>query len=312
MKVGILVKGAFSQATEEVKREGQQSKTAEAVDRTLQECGYETTLLSLAPPDFALLRDLDHDVIFNLYAATGDEQALVSSVLDLLGVPYTGCSALGHFLALNKQQAKSVWLDKGVRTPPSPDGETPSSTDFPLFVKPARGGSGEGIYPSSIIHDQAELDKHLAWLDKGFSPLLVEQYIPGRELTVGLLGDPVEVLPPLEISFDRLPPGYPPINSFDAKHRYYDLVDVTRAELSPQVEAEVRRVALEAFKALELRDSARADFRLDDEGQPWIVEINSLPGLQPEYSYLPQAAELAGMSYRDLIWEMVQLALDRG
>ena len=311
MKVGILVKGAFSQATEEVKRESQQSKTAEAVDRTLQELGYETTILSLAPPDFALLRDLDHDVIFNLYAVSGDEQALVSSLLEILGVPYTGCSPLGHFLALNKQQAKSVWLEKGVRTPPAPKGENPSLSEFPLFVKPARGGSGEGVYPSSIVHDQAELDTHLSWLDQNFSPLVVEQYIPGRELTVGLLGDPVRVLPPLEISFDRLPEGYPPINTFDAKHKYYDLVDVGKAELSPDVEAEVRRVATDAFEALELRDSARADFRLDDEGLPWIVEINSLPGLQPKYSYLPQAAELEGMSFRDLVSEMLQLALNR-
>ena len=312
MKVAVLVKGVFSQATEEVNREGQQSKTAEAVELTLQECGHETTMLSLAPPDFALLRDLDQDVIFNLYAVSGDEQALVSSLLEIVGVPYTGCSPLGHFLALNKQQAKSVWLDKGVRTPPAPKGETPSSSEFPLFVKPARGGSGEGVYPSSIVNNQAELDKHLAWMDQSFSPLVVEQYIPGRELTVGLLGDPVRVLPPLEISFDRLPPGYPPINTFDAKHKYYDLVDVGKADLSPEVEAEVRRVALEAFEALELRDCARADFRLDDDGLPWIVEINSLPGLQPKYSYLPQAADLAGMSFRDLILEMLQLALDRG
>jgi D-alanine-D-alanine ligase len=311
MKVAILVKGAFSQAQEDVKREGQQTKTAQPVAEVLDERGCETSIVSLAPPDFSVVQALDCDVVFNLYAATGEEQALVSSVLQLTGIPYTGCTPLGHYLALNKHHAKTIWRDKGVPTPDWIEGAAPAPDAFPLIVKPARGGSGEGIFPSSVVYDLDGLEKHVASLNPCFRPLLVEQYLPGREFTVAMLGNPPEVLPPLEITFDRLPEGHPPIFSFDAKTRYVDLVDVTLAELSPEADAALRRVALGAFEALELRDCARADIRLDADSQPRIFEVNSLPGLEPGYSLVPEAAEAAGISFSDLIWRMVQMALNR-
>ena len=204
-------------------------------------------LAPISPP----LATLHCDLVFNLYAATGREQALVAALLELTGLPYTGSAPLGHFLARNKHCAKAIWRDKGLPTPRSFEGELPSPADFPVIVKPARGGSGEVVDASSVIHDQAGLARHLARMEQRFAPLLVEQYIPGQELTVGLLGDPVRALPTLEVAFDRLAPGLPPIYGFEAKIRFAEWVEERQAALPADVDAEVQRISWEAFVALE-------------------------------------------------------------
>jgi D-alanine--D-alanine ligase len=309
-RVAILLKGSFGETPAELKRESQQVHTAQAVSRALENLGMEPMMLPLSPPDFSPLEKAQADLIFNLYASTGEEQALVSSLLELTRLPYTGSSPTGHFLALHKRWAKSIWRDWGLPTPASFEHSDPSPDDFPLIVKPDRGGSGEGVYTSCLVHDRKELDEQLAWM-ASFSPLLVERYVAGRELTVGLLGNPPRVLPPLEITFDRLPPELPPILSFEAKTRFVELVGVRRANLEPTLEKEVVRIAEQGFLALNLRDYARLDLRIDEQGQPTLLEANSLPGLQPDYSDFPRAAELASYSYPRLIGELVRLALER-
>lgn len=309
-RVALLLKGTFSETPADLKREGQQVRTAQAVSRTLESLGMEPFYLPLSPPRFAPLQEIKADLIFNLYASTGQEQALVSSLLELTGLPYTGSSPLGHFLSLHKQWAKSIWRDWDLPTPASFEHCDPKTDDFPLIVKPDRGGSGEGIYSSCLVHNKSQLQEQLAWM-ASFSPLLVERFIAGRELTVGILGNPPRALPPLEITFDRLPPELPPILSYEAKTRFDELVGVKRASLPSQLGDEVRRVSESAFQALNLRHYARLDLRLDEEGHPWLLEANSLPGLDPDYSDFPRAAKLAGLSYHQLIGELVRLALEK-
>ena len=309
-RVALLLKGAFGETPADLKREGQQVRTAQAVSRALDSLGMEPFYLPLSPPHFTPLQEIKADLVFNLYASTGLEQALVSSLLELTRLPYTGSTPLGHFLALHKPWAKSIWRDWSLPTPPSFEHSDPNLDDFPLIVKPDRGGSGEGIYSSCLVYNKSQLQEQLTWM-ASFSPLLIERYIAGRELTVGILGDPPRALPPVEITFDRLPPELPPILSYEAKTRFNELVGVKRASLSPKLEEEVRRISESAFQALNLRHYARLDFRLDLEGRPWLLEANSLPGLDPEYSDFPHAAKLAGISYHQLIGELVRLALEK-
>lgn len=310
MKVALLVKGAFANTPEDLKRESQQLKTAQAVARALEEKGVQTVFLPLVLPNFAALAELQTDLVFDLYASTGLEQAVVATALESAGLPFTGSSALGHFLALNKSWAKSVWRSQGLPTPTSFDDQPPTAQEFPLIVKPTFGGAGEGIYCTSLVHNPQELKEQLTWMAP-LSPLTVEQYIPGREITVGILGDPPRVLPPLEIGFDRLPEELPPILSYEAKTRFVELLNMGPARLDRGLAAEIGRICLAAFQSLGLRDYGRVDLRLDPANQPYLLEINSLPGLQPDYSDMPRAAALAGINFRDLVWEIANLTLAR-
>lgn len=300
MRVAILLKGGFSCSPEDQKRKKQQEKTAWAVEEALNELGFEVSRFYLAPPELSPLINFSCDAIFNLYAATGREQALVASLLELSGIPFTGSTALGHFLALGKHIAKAIWKQNKIPTPPSFIPPDPQEEDFPLIVKPAYGGSGEGISSSSVVWNFQELEQAISQ-GKRFAPLLIEKFIPGIELTVGLLGNPPQVLPPLEVSFDRLPKDVARINSFEAKTTYSDLVEVKPACLPVRVRLLVEEVAFRAFQALELRDYARCDIRLDESGNPHVLEINSLPGLEPGYSDLPRAAQAASITYKELI-----------
>ncbi|MCR4428572.1 MAG: ATP-grasp domain-containing protein [Caldiserica bacterium] len=308
MRIAILLKKNFSSSPEDQKRKKQQEKTCQAVKGALQELGYEVSLLYLSPPDFSKLEHPEFEAVFNLYTSTGKEQALVAGLLELSGIPFTGSSALGHFLALAKPIAKSVWAQRGISTPLSFFPPRPADDDFPLIVKPAFGGSGEGISSSSIVKNQVQLDKALKEMER-FSPLFVEKFIQGRELTVGIIGDPPLVLPPLEVSFDLLPEDEARINSFQAKTVYSDLVEVKPAILEEKERSLVEQTALEAFKSLGLRDLARCDLRMDETGKPFILEINSLPGLEPGYSDLPKAAEAGGFSYSELISRILSRCL---
>ncbi|MGB9876028.1 MAG: D-alanine--D-alanine ligase family protein, partial [bacterium] len=213
-----------------------------------------------------------------------------------------------HFLALGKHIAKAIWKQNEIPTPPSFFPPDPREGDFPLIVKPAYGGSGEGISSSSIVRNFEELEQAIRRGER-FSPLLIEKFIPGKELTIGLLGNPPHVLPPLEVSFDRLPKEVARINSFEAKTTYSDLVEVKPACLPGEVRLLVEEVAFRAFQALGLRDYARCDIRLDESGDPYVLEINSLPGLEPGYSDLPRAAEAASISYKELIARIIARCL---
>lgn len=311
MRIAILLKKNFSPSPEDQKRKKQQEKTCQAVKEALEKLGYEGSLLFLSPQDFSCLEHRDFEVVFNLYTSTGKEQALVAGLLELTGIPFTGSSALGHFLALGKPLAKSVWIQKGISTPPSFYPPEPGEEDFPLIVKPAFGGSGEGISSSSVVKNKEELKKVLKE-KTDFSPLFVEKFIRGREFTVGIIGDPPQVLPPLEIFFDLLPPNEARINSFQAKTVYSDLVEVKPAKLGTREKGLLEQNALGAFESLGLRDLARCDLRMDETGRPYILEINSLPGLEPDYSDLPRAAEAAGLSYAEMISLILSRCLKEG
>ncbi len=310
MRVGLLYKANFSSSEEDKKRANQQSRTIEAVVQSLKTEGFSPFCIPLNPPDLSPLINSRAEVVFHLYSATGEEQAHVAALLELLRIPYTGSSPAGHLIALAKPVAKAIWTQAQIPTPPFFWHSDPGKKDFPLIVKPAFGGSGEGISSSSVVVSQQALRAQIQRV-KTFSPLFAEKYIPGRELTVGILDNPVRALHPLEVSFTALPPEERPINSFAAKTKYSDRVDVKKARLKASLLQEVKGIAERSFIALGLRDYARADFRLDENDRPYIIEINSLPGLEPRYSDLPKAAELSGIPYSTLLRIIVESALAR-
>jgi D-alanine-D-alanine ligase len=193
---------------------------------------------------------------------------------------------------------------------------------FPLFAKPAFEGSGKGVTVKSRCEHRAELVALVDDLLKTYrQPVLVETYLPGREFTIAVLGNGEEArcLPIVGLCFDSLPPGAPPIYGYEAKW-LWDTIDnpleiyECPAEVPDALAAEIRAVALAAYRALECRDWCRIDVRCDAAGRPQVVELNPLPGILPDprdNSCFPKAARADGMSYDDLIRTVADIAWRR-
>ncbi len=263
------------------------------------------------------------DCVFNLCESLAGDARLESAtplVLELLGIPVTGSPSAVLSCALYKDRVKEVLQRAGVPTPDSrvlrrPD--DPCDLPFPLIVKPVREDGSAGILPRGVVHDEPSLRAVAAELQQSFrQPCLVEQFIDGRELNVSLVGYPsARVLPLSEIDFSLMPEGEPRIVSYDAKWvedspEFRGTTPVLHPELPPNVAARVRRVALDAFRAVGLRDYGRVDIRLAANGTPYVIDVNPNCDLSPTAG-MARAAAAVGMEYGALVRLLVRYALRR-
>jgi D-alanine-D-alanine ligase len=193
----------------------------------------------------------------------------------------------------------------------------PCSLEFPLIVKPVREDGSVGISSKSVVYDEAQLRARVAEIVTTLrQPCLVEQFVAGRELNVALFGYPAaRVLPLSEIDFSALPPDCPPIVCYEAKWSEGSVEDIgTRPVLHPQlpnnVAARVRRVAVEAFRAIGMRDYGRVDVRLGHNGIPYVIDVNPNCDLSP-HAGMARAAAAVGMDYSALVKLLVRYALRR-
>lgn len=267
------------------------------------------------------LKTSNVDIVFNLSTGIKGEsrQSQIPAILEMLGIPYVGSGILAHAMALDKSVAKQIFKFHEVPTPNfqvfnTGLEEMDSSLKFPLIVKPACEGSGFGIHKDSVVYSEKELFKKVRELLKQYQPpVLVEEFIEGREFTVGIIGNGKDktILPILEIDFKDIPEEYGKFYTFEVKTDFGDETNFyCPAPLSKEIEKAIKENASKAFDALGCRDIARVDVRLEDD-KPYIIEINSLPGLKPVYSDLPKMAEAAGMSYEELIMQILKEAIER-
>jgi D-alanine-D-alanine ligase len=238
----------------------------------------------------------------------------------LIGIPYTGSDSATLALALDKALAKRILKQHGILTPEFQVMATgreklvPTlASKFPLIVKPNAEGSSKGIAASGVVDDEPSLRAAVKELVERYrQPALVEEYIFGREFTVGLLGEKrPRVLPPMEIVFldrDRKRPVY----DFEVKQEWEKHVSYScPAQLAPNELRTIERAARETFVALDCRDVARVDIRMNAQGVVYVLEVNPLPGLTPDYSDLVMIAKAAGIDYRTLIGEILAGGLKR-
>ncbi|MCK5763759.1 MAG: ATP-grasp domain-containing protein [Clostridiales bacterium] len=246
-------------------------------------------------------------------------QSQIPAILEMLGIPYIGSGVLAHALALNKAVAKKVFDYHDVTTPSFQifyrvDEKLDSVMKFPLIAKPACEGSGFGIHKDSVVHNEMELKKKVESLLKEYEPpVLVEEFIEGREFTVGIIGNGKNkmILPIMELNFDDVPEKYGRFNTFEVKTKCGDETKVfCPAPITIELEKTMKENVLKAFDALGCRDISRVDIRVKDD-KPYVIEINSLPGLEPLYSDLPKMAEKAGIAYDQLIFKIVDTAIER-
>ena len=259
------------------------------------------------------------DLVFNMAEGLSgrNRESAVPAMLELLAIPYTGSDSATMALTLDKALAKRVVAQQGVPTPEflvmrTGNEKLPPGLTFPAICKPVAEGSSKGVAGSCVARDEAELRAFARELiGKYKQGALVETFLPGREFTVGLLGERrPRVLPPMEIVFTR--PTEHPVYSFEHKLAFTDDV---RYECPAKVDARLLRdiedVARGAFIALGCRDVARIDLRCDSRGRVNFIECNPIPGLTPDWSDLCMIAKAADLSYRELIGEILAPAIRR-
>jgi D-alanine-D-alanine ligase len=312
--------------------------TARALQGALEAGGHQVTPLEGDTNLYPTLQRLrDHiDIAFNICEGhRGDSrESQVPAMLEMLGIPYTAAKVLGHALSLDKAMAKRVWLSHGLPTAAfqvfeRADEPLQASLSFPLFAKPLGEGTAKGISADSVVHNTRQLRQRVEWLIQTYhEPALVETYLPGREFTVGLLGNalaPGEK--PLSELYDKSGFHVFPVLEIDTSpvsnvaHGIYTgqiksdmplaINYLCPAPIKPALEHELKRLAVAAFLAIAGLDVSRVDFRLDERGQPHILEINTLPGMNPEISDLCIMARAEGMPYAQMVNEILRLAARR-
>jgi D-alanine-D-alanine ligase len=253
----------------------------------------------------------------------------------MLGIPYTGSGVLAHALSLDKPATKRMWRDADLPTAGFQvfhRGDEPLSweLEFPLFVKPVREGSGMGINGHSVVYDEADMREQVRWVSRTYrQPALVEGFLPGREFTVGLIGNALRpgerhrgdlydeqgyhLFPVLEIDanvgagqgvYNTLAKSYLPCEPGAPLY-------LCPAIIPADLEATLKRLAVAAFEAIGTLDVGRVDLRLGADGRPYLLEINTLPGLNPTVSDLCIMARADGLPYGDLINQILELAVER-
>lgn len=296
-------------------------KTLQAIREAIASYGHEVVDLEATSDLPLVLASTPVDVVFNI--AEGfqgrSRESQVPALLELLDIPYTGSDPAALSVALDKALAKRMVRAHGILTPDYLVMHTGKErlprelSRFPLIVKPVAEGTSKGVTRRSVVRDEDELRQVAREvIQKYRQPALVEQYVAGREFTVGLLGERrPRVLPPMEIVFlDASDPT--PVYSFELKQDWSDRIRYeVPARLAPRELDRLERAAREVFAALGCRDVARIDFRMDALGRVHFIESNPLPGLAPGWSDLVLIAQAAGIEYRALIGEVLSFAIRR-
>jgi D-alanine-D-alanine ligase len=303
--------------------------TADVVSRSLMQAGFPVARLGVAPSPRALLDGLaDHpaEVVFNLFEGTatdGDCEACVAATLEWLRIPFTGSPSQALCLARSKPLTKQLLRGAGLPTAEFlvVEGTDPcprNTIGWPVIVKPGREDASIGIEQASVVTDQAALEARVEYVRARYgAPVLVERFIRGREFNVGLTELPdLRMLPVSEILFVEKSAGYWPIVSFDAKWRpgtrdFVATPPVNPAPMEPELAREVERLAKAAFRVVGCRDYARVDFRIDEEGRPYILEVNPNPCIAPAAGFAA-GLDTAGITHPRFLAELVGAAAKRG
>ncbi len=299
----------------------------EEVADALAKLGHEPVPHELdgTPKSLLALARLECDLIFNLTESFGDDDTAdfkIAGFLELIRKKYTGSGTHGLLLAQDKAIAKKMFAFHGIRTPTfakSYRGRLDFSHDlqFPVIVKPAREDGSIGIEFSAVVTSIRELMERIDWLHANFdSPVLIEEYIDGREMYVGVLGnDNAEALPVVELDLSKLPDGTPRIAAAEVKwgkgtRAYRDTKSAVATDLPDETVKVLQQTAVAAYQALELRDYGRVDMRLKADGEVYVIEVNPNPWLSSRAEFA-MAARKSGRTYAQLIGEILELALAR-
>jgi D-alanine-D-alanine ligase len=302
-------------------------ETIAAVGQALQE-RHQVVFIESDEKAYGRLKRQRPQLVFNMSERIigPNRESHIPTVCEMLDIPYTGSDPLTLGLCLDKSRAKEILSYHRVPNPAfwivETPSEIPAGVRLPAIVKPLTEGSSKGIKDNSLVRSLGDLYERVEEIVSVYKqPAIVERFIGGREFTVGVLGNApnYEILPIVEIDHGRLPAGAAPIYSYEAKW-VWDTpakpLEIFKcpAPISPVLKAKIENVVARTCAVLRIRDWCRVDVRLDEKGEPNILEVNPLPGVLPnpeDNSCLPKAARTAGYSYSDLIHRVVEEASKR-
>ena len=313
--------------------EDENSKDYEAVvpqvARTLRSLGHRVSVLGAHGDVKRLIAGLSRrkpDLVFNLMEMFGDNvfgDIPVTGLLDLIGLKYTGSGPGELYLSQDKGLTKKLLAFDGILYPrfavfskQQGSFETGGNLRMPLFVKPLRSDSSLGIGGKSLVHDAVALMERVTAIRKELNDsALAEEYIEGREFYVGVLGNgQPKALPPIEVDFSGFPEGVPKVldskAKWDESSKEYKGTKSVLANLPDELRAKLQKVAVDAFRALRVRDYGRVDLRLTDTGDIYVLEVNASCYLERS-SEFAMAAAAGGMDYPRLIERIVNLTIER-
>jgi D-alanine-D-alanine ligase len=327
-----------TEAQEEVsavrKRKGQKKRKKpvkhdrEEIFEALVKLGHEPSyyVLDGRPQSLLGLAKCGADLIFNLtesYAGDDTKEMQVTALLDLLDIPYTGAGPHANILAQDKSIAKKIFAFYGIQSPyfaTAYRGAIDHAHDisFPLIVKPNSEDGSVGIDAAAVVTSVKELMERVSYIQTEFdSPALIEEYIEGREIYASILGnyDNAHALPLVELDLSKLPKGMPRIASQDVKfEKDTDAYKLTKSaiaeDLDEETETRLTEIAIKAYRAVKLRDYGRIDMRLSSKGDVYVIEANPNPWLSSGQEFA-MAAKKSGLSYTQMIAEIVELAMAR-
>ncbi len=301
----------------------------EEIHSSLNNLGFNTTNINILNDVeylISLLKREEPDVIFNLVESVEGEslkEMFIAGIFELMNIPYTGCDAYSLGLCLNKHKAKMFLKAAGVNIPKWRFYTDPLTVisgnhlQFPVIVKPSREDASVGISEESVVHDEHNLKTRVEYMYENFKqPILVEEYIDGREINSGILGDQEKIALPLsEIDFSTLPSDLPKIVTYDGKWMtesiYYNAtVPVCPAPLRDDIAEQIKTISLSIAELFGCRDYCRVDLRLTKNNVPYILEVNPNPDISKDAGF-PRAAKSHGLSYEELLVTIINFALDR-
>lgn len=299
-----------------------------AIANALREQGYKVDLINIKE-NIQILIDLlkknPPDVVFNLIEFYRDDPSLehlVAGLFALYGVKFTGSGPFTLALCQRKGMTKQLLLANNVPTPrfkllSEPKLPRRHGLHYPIIVKPSREDASSGVDKGSVVYDLEQLIERVKKTFEEYeAPVLVEEFIEGRELHVSVIGnDPPEVLPMIEIDFSELPSDHPNIISYDAKwnplvESFHRVHSVCPAKLSKRLEKKVKTVAHEAYKITGCKDYARLDIRIRKDNRVFVLEVNPNPDLTVGVSFM-ESAEQTGLSFGKTLSKIVECALSR-
>lgn len=304
-------------------------RTIETIIKHLKNCGFKVIPIEANKEAYLKLYRQKEEIDLALNYSEGiwghDREAHLPSMLEMLEIPYTGSSPLTQALGLNKAKTKEILLTHHLPTLPyqlfqTGQEELDPRLNYPLIVKPVSQGSSAGITNKSVVFKEKELRRRTKWVIATFhQPALVEPFLTGREFSVSMLGNPPKILPIIEADHSLLPKKYLPLDSLEVKWFFEDESSgqhlICPAKIKKSFKKTIEAICLKIWQVLMIRDYCRIDIRCDQKNYPYVLEINSPPGLIPPEvsltSYFPLAARVGGIDYEELLKRIINTARER-
>ncbi len=318
----------YSHRISDVYAEWDDEETISAVETAIRKAGHEVIRIEADESAYEKLRHVRPEIVFNMAEGSGgsSRESHMPALLEMLNIPYTASDPVTIGNCHDKARCKEILSYYRIPTPSFFITESIVNgyprVKYPVFVKPLHEGSSKGIYNSSLVSSRKSLNNEITRIKENYNqPSIIEDFLDGREFTVALLGngENVQVLPIVEINLECLPADFPKIYSYEVKW-YFDTrenkldIFTCPANISEKLAKRIEKICKDAYRALKIRDWARIDVRCDNNENPYIIEINPLPGVLPnpdDNSCFPKAAREVGIDYDTLIQKVLNLAIER-